>query len=81
VTGTAFMIGEPMLLLVIGGVYVLESLSVVLQVGSFKLRHKRIFKMAPIHHHFEKCGWSENKVVIVFSAVTLIFCVLAWFGI
>ena len=81
VTGAAFMIGEPMLLLVIGGVYVLESLSVVLQVGSFKLRHKRIFKMAPIHHHFEKCGWKENKIVVIFSAVTLLLCVLAWFGI
>ncbi len=80
VTGTAFLMGEPLLLLLIGGVYVIESISVMLQVGSFKLRQKRIFKMAPIHHHFEKCGWSENKVVIVFSAVTLIFCVLAWFG-
>ena len=80
VTGTAFLIGEPMLLFVLGGVYAIESISVILQVGSFKLRQKRIFKMAPIHHHFEKCGWKENKVVAVFSAVTLLLCVLAWFG-
>lgn len=80
VTGTAFLLGEPMLLLIIGGVYVIESISVILQVGSFKLRHKRIFKMAPIHHHFEKCGWKENKIVVIFSAVTLLLCVLGWFG-
>ena len=80
VTGTAFLIREPMLILLIGGVYVMESLSVILQVGSFKLRAKRIFKMAPIHHHFEKCGWKENKIVIVFSSITALLCVLAWFG-
>ena len=80
VTGAAFLIGEPLLLLILGGVYVIESLSVILQVGSFKLRQKRIFKMAPIHHHFEKCGWKENKIVVIFSAVTLLLCVLAWFG-
>ncbi|MBO5938602.1 MAG: phospho-N-acetylmuramoyl-pentapeptide-transferase [Clostridia bacterium] len=80
VTGTAFLIREPMLILIIGGVYAMESLSVILQVGSFKLRQKRIFKMAPIHHHFEKCGWKENKIVIVFSTITALLCVLAWFG-
>ncbi len=80
VTGTAFLIREPILIFLIGGVYAMESLSVILQVGSFKLRQKRIFKMAPIHHHFEKCGWKENKIVIVFSTVTAFLCVLAWFG-
>ena len=80
VTGTALMIKEPLILFLIGGIYVIESVSVILQVGSFKLRHKRIFKMAPIHHHFEKCGWKENKIVIVFSTVTALLCVLAWFG-
>ncbi len=80
VTGTAFLIREPMLILIIGGVYAMESISVILQVGSFKLRQKRIFKMAPIHHHFEKCGWKENKIVVVFSTVTALLCVLAWFG-
>ena len=80
VVGMAFMINEPIIVFIIGGMYVLESLSVILQVGSFKLRQKRIFKMAPIHHHFEKCGWKENKIVIVFSAVTVALCVIAWFG-
>ncbi len=80
VVGTAFVIDEPIIVFIIGGMYAVESLSVILQVGSFKLRHKRIFKMAPIHHHFEKCGWKENKIVIVFSAVTVALCVIAWFG-
>ena len=80
VTGTAFLIREPMLILLIGGVFAMESLSVILQVGSFKLRAKRIFKMAPIHHHFEKCGWKENKIVIVFSSITALLCLVAWFG-
>lgn len=80
VVGMAFMIDEPIIIFIIGGVYVLEAVSVILQVGSFKLRHKRIFKMAPIHHHFEKCGWKENKIVIVFSAVTVVLCMIAWFG-
>ena len=59
----------------------MESLSVILQVGSYKLRHgKRIFLMAPIHHHFEKKGWSEAKVVTVFSILTAVLCFVAWFG-
>ena len=81
VVGMAFMIDQPIIIFIVGGMYVVESLSVILQVGSFKLRHKRIFKMAPIHHHFEKCGWKENKIVIVFSAITVALCVIAWFGI
>ena len=80
VVGMAFMIDEPVIVFIIGGMYVVESLSVILQVGSFKLRQKRIFKMAPIHHHFEKCGWKENKIVIVFSALTVALCVIGWFG-
>ena len=80
VTGAAFIIDEPMIVLLVGGVYVVETLSVMLQVGSFKLRNKRIFKMAPIHHHFEKCGWKEGKIVTIFSLVTVALCVLAWFG-
>lgn len=80
VTGAAFIINEPMIIFLVGGMYVLESVSVILQVGSFKLRNKRIFKMAPIHHHFEKCGWKEGKIVTVFSLVTVALCVLAWFG-
>jgi phospho-N-acetylmuramoyl-pentapeptide-transferase len=80
VAGAAFLINEPMLVLLIGGVYVMEAVSVILQVGSFKLRQKRIFKMAPIHHHFEKCGWREGTIVTVFSLVTVLLCVIAWFG-
>lgn len=81
VTGAAFMINEPMIILIAGGVYVFEAVSVILQVGFYKITHKRIFKCAPIHHHFEACGWSEIKVVIVFSTVTAALCALAWFGI
>lgn len=80
VTGAAFIINEPMLILICGGVYVFEAVSVILQVGFYKMTHKRIFKCAPVHHHFEACGWSENKVVTVFSLVTVVLCALAWFG-
>ncbi|MBQ3093534.1 MAG: phospho-N-acetylmuramoyl-pentapeptide-transferase [Clostridia bacterium] len=69
----AFGIGRPLLLLPVGIVYICETLSVMLQVGYFKLTHgKRLFKMSPIHHHFEMCGWSENTIVTVFSAVTAV---------
>ena len=79
--GMAFLAEEPLIILVAGIIYLIEVLSVILQVGYFKLTHgKRIFKMAPIHHHFEKCGWSEVKVVGVFTLITAIACVLAYFG-
>lgn len=82
VTGAAFLINQPLIIILAGGIYVFEILSVVLQVSYFKLTHgKRIFKMSPVHHHFEKCGWSEAKIVCVFSAVTALLCVIAWFGI
>jgi phospho-N-acetylmuramoyl-pentapeptide-transferase len=58
--------------LVMGGVFVLETASVILQVGSFKLRGKRIFKMAPIHHHFELKGWAEPKVIVRFWIISLL---------
>ena len=64
-------------ILLIGFVFFCETMSVILQVTSYKLTGKRIFKMSPIHHHFELCGWSENKIVIVFSLVSLIFCSIA----
>ena len=80
--GMAFALGEPLIILIAGIIYIIEVLSDILQVSYFKLSHgRRIFKMAPIHHHFEKCGWSEIKIVAVFTAVTLVFCVVAWFGI
>lgn len=71
VVGGAFMMNNPLLVIVFGIVYIIETASVMLQVAYFKLTHgKRLFKMAPIHHHFEKCGWSEIKIVVVASAVT-----------
>ncbi len=73
VVGGSFMIGNPVIVLVVGLVYVIETASVILQVGYFKLTHgKRLFKMAPIHHHFEKCGWSEIKIVVVASVLTAV---------
>jgi phospho-N-acetylmuramoyl-pentapeptide-transferase len=74
----AVLIKEEVLLLFIGGVYVIEALSVILQVGSYKLRHgKRIFKMAPIHHHFEALGWSESKVIARFWIAGLVMALFA----
>ena len=79
---SAFMLHMPFIILLVGFIYVLEVCSVVLQVGYFKLTHgKRLFKMAPIHHHFELCGWSETRVVAVFSIVTALLCLLAYLGI
>ena len=67
---------QEVLLVLIGGVFVMEAFSVILQVGSFKLRKKRIFAMAPIHHHFELKGWPENKVIVRFWIIS-IMCALA----
>ena len=79
VVALAFAIGMPILLIPIGIVYIAEEVSVVLQVSYFKLTHgKRLFKMSPIHHHFEMCGWSEVKIVAVFSAVTAVFGAIAF---
>lgn len=66
------LIKQELLLLIIGIVYVVETLSVIIQVISFKLTGKRVFKMSPIHHHFELSGWSEWKVVIVFWSVAFV---------
>ena len=66
----------PLLLIIIAFVPVIETLSVIIQVAYFKKTGNRIFKMAPIHHHFELSGWKENKVVIVFSLLTLVLCVI-----
>ena len=82
VCAMAFALDMPLILILVGFVYIVETLSVILQVGYFKLTHgKRLFKMAPIHHHFEMCGWKEVKIVLVFSAVSALMCVIAWFGI
>ncbi|HZR57759.1 MAG TPA: phospho-N-acetylmuramoyl-pentapeptide-transferase [Terriglobales bacterium] len=73
----AVMIKQELLLPFVGGIFVIEALSVILQVGSYKLRKKRIFKMAPIHHHFELLGWSESKIIVRFWISSLIFALFA----
>jgi phospho-N-acetylmuramoyl-pentapeptide-transferase len=73
----AVIIKQEILLFFVGGIFVIEALSVILQVGSFKLRGKRIFRMAPIHHHFELMGWSESKVIVRFWIVALVFALFA----
>ncbi len=78
----AFALEMPLILILVGFVYICETMSDILQVSYFKLTHgKRLFKMAPIHHHFEMCGWKEEKIVLTFASVSAIMCVLAWFGI
>jgi phospho-N-acetylmuramoyl-pentapeptide-transferase len=81
-TGAAFALGSPLIILICGLMYIVETVSVILQVSVFKLsgRKKRLFLMAPIHHHFEKLGWGEVKIVSVFSALTVLFCIVAWFA-
>ena len=82
VAALAFAYDMPLILLLVGFVYLCETLSDIIQVTYFKLTHgKRIFKMAPLHHHFEMCGWKETKVVAVFAAVSTVFCVLAYLGV
>ena len=83
VVGATFVLDEPMIIFLVGIIYLIEAASDIIQVGVFKLsgRKIRVFKMAPIHHHFEKCGWSEIKIVAIFSLVKAIFCVIAFFGI
>ena len=77
VAGTAYMLQMPLFLLLVGLIYMVEVLSVIIQVTYFKKTGgKRIFKMAPIHHHFELCGWSETRVVAVFSIITAILCMI-----
>ncbi|MDR1439425.1 MAG: phospho-N-acetylmuramoyl-pentapeptide-transferase [Clostridiales bacterium] len=74
VAAAAMMMRAPWAILAFGGIYAIEALSDIIQVASYKMRRKRVFKMAPIHHHFELSGWSEAKVVLVFDAVSLVFC-------
>ena len=82
VCALAFALDMPLILVLVGFIYIIETLSVILQVGYFKLTHgKRLFKMSPIHHHFEMCGWKEEKIVLTFTAVSAVMCLLAWFGI
>lgn len=77
----ALLTRTELLLILIGIIYVLETLSVIIQVGYFKLTGKRVFKMAPIHHHFEAIGWKEQKIVVVFTSITIIMMLLVYFTI
>ena len=78
VASVAYMLNMPLFLLLVGLIYMVEVLSVIIQVTYFKATHgKRFFKMAPIHHHFEKCGWSETRVVTVFSIIEAFCCLIA----
>ena len=78
----AFALDMPLVLIMVGFVYICETLSVILQVGYFKLTHgKRLFKMSPIHHHFEMCGWKEEKIVLSFAGVSALMCLIGWLGI
>lgn len=81
VAATAYMMQMPVFLAIVAFIYVIEVLSVVIQVSYFKISGgKRVFKMAPIHHHFELCGWSETRVVAVFSIITALLCLVALMG-
>ncbi len=77
VVALSFAINRPVLLIIMGGVYLMEALSVIIQVAYFKKTKKRIFKMAPIHHHFEMSGFSEEKIVFLFSLVSFVLCFVA----
>ena len=82
VCAMAFALEMPLILILVGFVYICETMSDILQISYFKMTHgKRLFKMAPIHHHFEMCGWKEERIVLSFAGVAAIMCVLAWFGI
>ncbi len=76
IVAVAYALECPVILLPVGIVYVIEALSDVIQIGSIKLRKKKVFKMAPIHHHFEMCGWNEKKIVAVFTLVSVIGCAI-----
>lgn len=82
VCGLGFVYDAPLLIIMVGAVYIIEMLSVMLQVVYFKLtKGKRLFRMAPVHHHLEMGGWSEKKIFAVFTGVTILLCVLAYFGV
>ncbi len=76
VVSTAFILKMPLFILIVGFIYVVENLSVIIQVGYYKMTKKRIFKMAPIHHHFELSGWPETKIVTVFCIITAMMCLI-----
>ena len=78
VAGTAYVMQMPLFILIVGLIYLIEVLSVIIQVTYFRQHMESVlFKMAPIHHHFELCGWSETRVVAVFSVITAVMCMVA----
>ena len=81
IAAVASLLKMPLILIIVGGIYLIETLSVILQVASFKLTGKRIFKMSPIHHHFEMCGLNETRIVLLFSTATLILCIIGFLAI
>jgi phospho-N-acetylmuramoyl-pentapeptide-transferase len=81
ISAIAILLKMPLIILIVGIIYVAEVLSVVIQVASFKLTGKRVFKMAPLHHHFEHTGWHETKIVSWFSIITAVFCLIGFLAI
>ena len=81
ISAIAILLRMPFIIVIVGGIYVAEVLSVVIQVTSFKLTGKRVFKMAPLHHHFEQEGWHETKIVSWFCIFTAIFCLIGFLAI
>jgi len=77
----AMILKLELLVIIVGGIYVVETLSVIIQVASFKLTGKRVFKMSPLHHHFELSGWHESKIVAVFSITTVVLCLIGFLSI
>lgn len=77
----AMILKLELVVIIVGGIYVAETLSVIIQVTSFKLTGKRVFKMAPLHHHFELKGWHESKIVAVFSIITVVLCLVGFLAI
>lgn len=81
ISALAVLLKMPIILIIVGFIYVIETLSVIIQVASFKLTGKRVFKMSPIHHHFEEIGWHETKIVSVFCIITAICCLIGFLAI
>lgn len=81
IVALSIQIASPFVLVLVGVVYIMETLSVIMQVSCFKLTGKRIFKMSPVHHHFEMCGFTENKVLALFVVITIIFGTISIFAV
>lgn len=80
VAGISILLNLPLVIPIVGGIYFIEALSVIIQVLSYKTRKKRVFLMAPIHHHFEEKGWHETRVVVMFVSITIILALISFIG-